>query len=323
MSFKIKMIFAVVVTLMFAIFMLNFAFRKPITLANEAPSLFAKIQDKSTLLSDIRLSIILTATVMAPEAIMFEGGRWLKSRKMAHGAVLVCHPDGLLMFDTGLGRDIDKQFKAMPFFLKPLFKYEVIAPAIEQLDRETFCPGKKLQIILSHLHWDHASGIEDFPMAPVWTRPEELASGRKEGNHSGYLEGQFDDKNIDWRSLDFSNNHYLNYQTSLDFFGDGSVVLVPMSGHTKGATGMFVNMGGDKNFFFTGDTSWGLEGFTRPAHKHALMRAILDGNLSGLEQEIRRVNTMMKRNPGLHVIPAHDYNAYAPAAIYPDDIAND
>ncbi|MFM9936683.1 MAG: hypothetical protein ACKVOL_10860, partial [Novosphingobium sp.] len=55
----------------------------------------------------LRFSILPTATIMAPEGVMFEGGNWLRQRTMAHSAVLICHPKGLVVFDTGLGRAID------------------------------------------------------------------------------------------------------------------------------------------------------------------------------------------------------------------------
>jgi len=272
---------------------------------------------------DIRMSIVVTATVMAPEAIMFEGGSWFTQRKMAHSAILICHPDGLLMFDTGLGRDIDAQFEAMPGYLKPLFTYEVTTPAVEQLDKEEFCPGRPLQIMLSHLHWDHASGIEDFPDVPVWTQQSELDSGRELENSSGYLASQFDDPDINWRSFQFVDSAHANYERNYDFFGDGSVVLVPMIGHTDGSVGMFVELGGDESYFFTGDITWSLEGFSHPAHKHALMRAIVDGNVADVEQEISRVQALMQQKPNLHVVPAHDYEAYNLDAIYPDFISRD
>lgn len=294
---------------------------RPIETAENETYVFADAVPRAEQNLEIRMSIMVTATVMAPEAIMFEGGSWFTQRKMAHSAILLCHPDGLLMFDTGLGRDIDAQFEAMPRYLKPLFTYEVTTPAVEQLVQEEFCPGRPLQIMISHLHWDHASGIEDFPGIPVWAQQSELKSGRALENSSGYLANQFDDPDIIWRPFQFTKMPYANYERSYDFFDDGSVVLVPMAGHTEGSVGMFVKLGGGENYFFTGDITWSAEGFSRPAHKHALMRAIVDANVVGVEQEVSRVHALMQHDPNLHVVPAHDYQAYNLDAIYPDFIS--
>ncbi len=269
----------------------------------------------------ISLSILVTATGEAPEALLFEGGSWRTTRTLGHSAVLVCHPDGLLMFDTGLGRNVDAQFEDMPFYIKPFMAYEVTAPVVERLNQEAFCPGRPLVIIASHLHWDHASGIKDFPGVPVWTRDEELVSGLAHGNGSGYLASQIDGPGIEWNTLRFDDTRLANYEQSNDFFGDGSVILVPMAGHTEGSVGMFVDLGTDQRFFFTGDITWALEGFTRPAHKHALMRAVADNDADGVEQEIARVHALMEHDPGLRVIPAHDFDAYGAAALYPDVVS--
>ncbi|WP_339745852.1 MBL fold metallo-hydrolase [uncultured Maricaulis sp.] len=265
----------------------------------------------------IRLTVVITARTSAPEAILFEGGNWLTERPMAHSAVLVCHRDGLVMFDTGLGRQIDSQFEDMPLLLKPLLSYEVTSPVADQVDLDVFCPGRPLEIALSHMHWDHASAIEDFPDTPVFVPDSELASARQSGNGHGYLASQFDDPDIDWRGLDFTGSAYRNYPSSLDRFGDGSVVFVPMDGHSAGSMGLFVNMPDGQSWFFTGDTSWSLDGFTRPAHKNAIIRVIVDRDVAGVEQELQRVHALLEREPGLVVIPAHDFNAYPPEAIYP------
>lgn len=265
----------------------------------------------------IKFSIVVTATSKSPEAAMFEGGRWLHSRKMAHSVVAICHPKGLLLLDTGLGKNIDNEFVDMPFLSRSLISYEDLEPIADQLDGSTFCPGRQMQIVLSHLHWDHASGIEDFPHATIWVGPNELTSAKTSGAQKGYIKAQFDNPDIKWKTITYTSKPYLNYELSFDFFDDGAVVLVPMKGHSKGSVGLFLNMGKNKNYFFTGDTTWSLEGFELPAHKHALMRPMVDEDVSILEEEILRVHALMNLKPSIAVVPAHYHKNYPQAAIYP------
>lgn len=124
----------------------------------------------------------------------------------------------------------------------------------------------------------------------------------------GFLPSQLD-ANIRWKDLTFPDGAYANYPASKDFFGDGSVVAVPMRGHSEGSIGMFVATGG-KRLFLTGDTTWTVEAFKLPAHKFALMRAMNDRDLKSLETEILRVRALMAAVPELVVIPAHDVEAY-------------
>jgi hypothetical protein len=146
----------------------------------------------------------------------------------------------------------------------------------------------------------------------------ELPNGRRLENSSGYLISQFDSQDINWQTVNFSLESHLSYERSLDFFGDQSVVLVPMAGHTVGSVGMFVNLGTKGVLFFTGDTTWSVEGFQRPAHKFSLMRSVVDANVSELEQEILRVYELLKQHQDLTIIPAHDHDAYPANAIYPE-----
>lgn len=257
---------------------------------------------------DFRLSILTTATITAPEGAVFEGGSWFNSRRLGMTAVLLCHPERFIIFDTGLGRKIDTQFKDMPAPLKWILAYEDLNPLADQLDADAFCPDREPEIIVSHLHWDHAGGIEDFPDALVWLPQSELVSARKLNSEGGYLGAQFDDPTINWRFLEWRDVPYANYSQSLDLTGDGSIVLVPMVGHTEGSVGMFVHLGPHQRYFFTGDITWSKEGFTKPAHRHFLMRSVIDGDIDGVQAEILRVHALMQHDPLLHVVPAHDSN---------------
>ncbi len=265
----------------------------------------------------IRFSTVVTGTSSAPEGAVFEGGSWFRTRTLAHSAFLVCHPGGLIVFDTGLGADIDAQYADMPAFGRFLISYERRPTLHNQLDREGFCPGREMRIVLSHLHWDHASAIEEWPGVDVWVRSEERDVALASGNSLGYLASQFDDPDISWRRLEFPDSSFLTYETSSDVFGDGTVVLVPMTGHTSGSVGMFVTLPSGQRLFMTGDTTWALEGFNRPAHKFALIRRVVDRDIDLLEDEIRNVNLLMRIDPSMIVVPAHDLDAYPPESAYP------
>lgn len=265
---------------------------------------------------EVSFSILPTATVTAPEAVMFEGGSWFKERRMDHSAVLICHPKALILFDTGLGRDIDNQFREFPLFNRMALRYEKLRAAADVIAADNPCPDRPLIIIPSHLHWDHAGGIEDFPNAEVWIQDAELRQARTGGTAQGFLPAQIDAESIKWHPFTFSDQPYEQYRQSLDVFDDGSLILVPMAGHTAGSVGLFLTTARAR-YFFTGDTTWSREGFSKPAHKFAAARAIVDLDPGLLEKEIADVHQLMLRDPDLLVIPAHDAAAYPEGAIYP------
>ncbi len=59
----------------------------------------------------LRLSVIPTAVSSgAAEAMVVSGGRWTTERHLVHAAVLIEHPKGRFLFDTGLGRQTAEAF---------------------------------------------------------------------------------------------------------------------------------------------------------------------------------------------------------------------
>ncbi|RYZ85400.1 MAG: MBL fold metallo-hydrolase [Proteobacteria bacterium] len=89
---------------------------------------------------------------------------------------LTCHcllietAESLVLIDTGYGlRDVhDPHSRLSEFFLtqlKPDFRESMTA--YRQIERMGFDPRDVRHIILSHLDFDHAGGLDDFPWATV------------------------------------------------------------------------------------------------------------------------------------------------------------
>ena len=56
-----------------------------------------------------------------------------------------------------------------------------------------------------------------------------------------------------------------------DVFDDGSVLLLPLQGHTAGQVGMLLTLPSGQRYLFTGDTTWTLEGIQQPADRSWLL----------------------------------------------------
>ena len=269
-------------------------------------------------LPEVSLAIVKTAESNTREALFYSGGSWLKSRVGAHSAVLVRHPQGSFLFDTGLGQDMGRQFNDnMPFWLKPSMVYKNHQSAQTLLANEIkHRPIQK--ILLSHLHWDHASGIKDFPGVEVWTTKAEYEAAMSPNAHAGgYIPSQYSGAAIPWRFIQFERVAYENFAQSLDLFRDGSEVLVPLPGHTPGAMGMFVNLPSGKRLFFTGDTTWTVEGFQLPAHKFWGAALWADQDKSEIERSILKIRRLMQEYPEMLIVPTHDDRAQSALGFYP------
>ncbi|OEC35662.1 hydrolase [Pseudomonas sp. 1D4] len=261
----------------------------------------------------LRFALVKTSSAETLDAFTVEGGQWTRTVPVNHTAVLIQHHAATLLLDTGLGRQVDAQFETdMPWWDKPLFKYQTVTPARDQLDRD----GLRIdRILLTHAHWDHASALADFPEVPVWAPWAEIDFSHI-ATPPAVLPSQFT-HGVRWQPFEFEPTPYMGFDESLDLFGDGSVVLVPLTGHTPGSVGVFLTLADGRRFFFTGDTSWRLEGFTGPNEKFWVSRRMVDNDREGTRAQLQRVHDLIQADPALSVVPAHDAAVQDRIGYYP------
>ena len=263
-------------------------------------------------------SVLVTAESSGSlESIVVEDGSWFTKRKLVHTALLVKHPKGDFLFDSGIGRNYQDQMSVFSFFEKQLFKIENVDPARDQLDREGYDISNLMAIIPSHMHWDHASALEDFSSVPIWLQKNSYNEAMQ-GKPPGFVLSQYDDSNLVWHYLSFDKKDgvnktpeaisYAEFDQSFDIFKDGSVVLVDLSGHTQGQVGMFLRLSSGKRYFFIGDTSWAQLGIenNKPRPKFVNWLVGVDSNYDKNTQVIRQIHNFSLSNPDVIIVPAHD-----------------
>jgi glyoxylase-like metal-dependent hydrolase (beta-lactamase superfamily II) len=190
------------------------------------------------------------------------GGRLMSERKCRplRGA-LACHcllietGQGLVLVDTGLGTLDMGNRRLEPFFrfqCKPLVTPE--QTAVRQVQRLGFSPRDVRHIVLTHLDFDHAGGLDDFPGAQVHLHVDEAEAA---GARSGLIaRGRY--RPEQWRSHDRWN---LYREGGEPWFGFASVrnvavpeiLLIPLPGHTWGHCGVAVAEPGGGWLLHAGD----------------------------------------------------------------------
>lgn len=259
--------------------------------------------------TQVRFSLFVTGFAHTQEAFTVRGGNLFKKKRVVHTAIWVQHPNGNFLFDTGLGDSIDTQFRAMRGIERQLFKYTRLASVHQQLQKQGITPDTIQHIILSHLHWDHASGIKDFPNATTHTTREEHEFARSvQAKAPAFFPSQYDGDAVRWQYLHFEPRPYRSFAEHCDYFGDGSVIFVKLNGHTTGSIGMFVTLDNGQCYFFTGDATWSVKGFQHPAHKHRLSSNYVDWSRPQLTQTLVQVYRLWLADPALIIVPAHDWD---------------
>ncbi len=261
----------------------------------------------------VKLSIIRTATAKTLERLNLEGGDW-KEIVANHSAFLIEHPKGNILVDTGLGEKIDEQVKSdMTFFHRPAFAYEKGETTKAQLAKEKIDFSF---ILITHLHFDHVSGLVDFLDKDVWALPEEIAF-KDVGTPPAVLKSQVSNPNIKWKPYSFNKTPYLGFSESLDIYGDQSIVVVPLRGHTPGSVGIFVNTESGKQFFLIGDTVWRKKGIDLQKGKFWISKKLVDNDGDKVLEQIKMLHDFQQKNPQIIIMPSHDESVQAPFGYFP------
>jgi glyoxylase-like metal-dependent hydrolase (beta-lactamase superfamily II) len=240
-------------------------------------------------------------------AFGYRGGSLFERRDFAMAGALVKHPKGDLLIDTGFGRDIAGQFRTLPLTVRAVTFYSLHRPAADQLRDAGYDPLSLGAILLTHSHWDHVSGLPDFPGVPVWVTPQEHEFLKKseEMNFCRLYNG------IKYEEYGFEGGPYLGFPASHDVYGDGSIVVVPAFGHTPGSVIIFVTLPGGTRYAFVGDVVWQLEGITERETRPWITRRKADTDAEANSENLLRLVALKERLPDLIIVPAHDLRAFA------------
>lgn len=173
----------------------------------------------------------------------------LRGRLTTH-CLLVESPAGLVLVDTGYGmRDVaDPMSRLSRFFLtmnRPELREEMTA--YRQIQRLGFDPNDVRHIVLSHLDFDHAGGLDDFPRAEVHMLASERASAvarRTMLDRMRYRPQQWHTKDR-WRTYDgVAGERWFEFDRVRDLPGlAGEILMIPLIGHTLGHAGVAVRHG--------------------------------------------------------------------------------
>jgi glyoxylase-like metal-dependent hydrolase (beta-lactamase superfamily II) len=276
------------------------------------------LSPKTNAVPDVGFAIIKTSQVAVVEALLVPGGSITKQVDSNFSAFLIKHHDEYLLFDTGMGTQIDNQYQqGMPIWWRPFFKYDKpVVSARTQLDKAGLPPLKR--VILSHSHWDHAGGVLDFPEAKVAVAPAELELIHNPSTGpGGTWVSQIGAASIKWDALVFQPVPFKGYPESLDLYQDGKVVLVPMPGHTPGSVGLFVTTDSGTVYFFIGDVAWTVVALQQGAPKFWVAGKLVDGDAQRTQSSVDKVRALMQAEPSLVVIPAHDSNVQDALGYFP------
>jgi len=196
------------------------------------------------------------------------GGRLMDgiSKSALQRGHLTCHcllietPQSLVLIDTGYGlKDVaDPKSRLSEFFLaqlKPDFREEMTA--YRQIERLGFDPRDVRHIILSHLDFDHAGGLDDFPWATVHLLKSEAVNAKAQKtwlDRQRFRPEQWSNQAM-WKTHDPSEGEsWFGFNRVQELDGlPPEILMVPLIGHTLGHAGVAIQQSPGKWLFYAAD----------------------------------------------------------------------
>jgi glyoxylase-like metal-dependent hydrolase (beta-lactamase superfamily II) len=199
------------------------------------------------------------------------GGRWMDARSpsiwqrgvLTNHCILVELAGELVLLDTGYGlHDVrDPNGRLSRFFLMlldPDFREEMTA--VRQIARLGYDPRDVRHIVLTHLDFDHAGGLDDFPEARVHLLAAERDSAvarRTPLDRMRYRPQQWSSRER-WLSYVYgAGERWFGFERVRKLEGvPPEILMIPLVGHTFGHAGIAVQgddgwllLAGDAYFF--------------------------------------------------------------------------
>jgi glyoxylase-like metal-dependent hydrolase (beta-lactamase superfamily II) len=181
------------------------------------------------------------------------GGRLWDGASRGPTARLVCHcllvetERGLVLVDTGFGmRDVEHPYERLsPFFIHSnRIRFERRYTAVDQVKSRGFSPRDVRHIILTHLDFDHAGGLEDFPQATVHVLQSEADAAlvRRGFIHRRRYRPEQWDEVRNWRFHDRGGARWFGFDAVRDLDGvPPEILMIPLPGHTVGHAGVAID----------------------------------------------------------------------------------
>jgi N-acyl homoserine lactone hydrolase len=175
----------------------------------------------------------------------------VKTTQLAMTAFLIVHPRGTLMWDTGgvaddtwtpNGRPVSKRILLSDYRERPVVVRQSL---VAQLAAAGYQPAQITYLSLSHYHWDHVANANLFAGATWLVRkverdamfPEKVPEVAQPSTFAALRSSKVKEIDTD----------------EFDVFGDGSVVILAMPGHTPGHQGLYVKLANTGGVVLAGD----------------------------------------------------------------------
>lgn len=166
-------------------------------------------------------------------------------------AQLIETEQGLVLVDTGYGsEDVRHPHPRLSVLFRCMLniRFRLEETALHQVRQLGYSPGDVRHIVLTHLDFDHAGGLEDFPNARVHVMDIEREAAERSRRgfvaKRRYRPAQWDQVR-NWQTYEGSRGErWFGFDAVRSLEGlPPEILMVPLPGHTLGHAGVAIDTG--------------------------------------------------------------------------------
>lgn len=194
----------------------------------------------------MKLNFLAAGRLRMKKSIYVPGADRNETIDLPVSSALIRHKQGNVLFDTGCHPSVvDNAEERLGLLAKVM---NPIMNAGETLFPSLACTGLEPDdidiVVNSHFHPDHCGCNQFFRKATILAHTKEIEAANAPGaDNAGYLRA-------DWNT----GQAIEAVVGERDLFGDSSVVLLPLPGHTPGTLGALVGLDRDGQFLLASDS---------------------------------------------------------------------
>jgi N-acyl homoserine lactone hydrolase len=216
-------------------------------------------------------------------------------------AWVIEHEEGIIVVDTGETSRVHQKgyFPSWHPFYRRAARFSVhpeeeIGPQLKALGISS---RDVRQVVLTHLHTDHAGGLIHLTGSKTWVSRQEL---RRASGFGGKVQGYLPHRWPKWwqpEFIRFDDRPVGPFRQSMSLTQSGDVLIVPTPGHTPNHVSLLVS--GSPSYFLAGDTSY-------------TERLLLEGKVDGVSADIQIARRTLNQIVALAeewplvYLPSHD-----------------
>jgi len=272
----------------------------------------------------VSLQLLRAGACRHLECMAMRGGRMLPIDFPALCGLIHHHTRGWILYDTGYA---DHFFTATERYPERLYRkaLPVKLPPNEAMGAQLAKLGLARKdistVIISHYHGDHIAGLRDYPNARFIALREDTRVLETLRNHPlrATLKAQLhqllppdfflrlDDADgcpmrelPKWAAL---------FEAGFDLLGDGSLLGIPLPGHTNGQLGLFIPNADGRPVFLVADACWSLPA-CREGRLPSRIAQFVSADSKRYNETFFTLRSLLLKESAIELVPSHCSHAW-------------